>query len=186
MHFGDAIKKQIAAQLKVAEKIYGADVLVFAPTEADVGVRDSSPVAYETDPIYSGKLLIPQLIINSAASAMTQFNFTPDAEYTCQSVVGFPKYSKIIVTDDDQVTSLTISYVNPIKDADKGVLYFQYELTPSTTIPTGHAELDTRRLAIIADEDEFEAAASAFDSIDEDIMPASDPEPTPMVYKRIT
>ena len=184
MHYGDVLRRLASSQLRVAESIYGADVEIYAPESADVGVRDSSPEAYQPDPYYRGKLLIPELIVYTGSSSITNFQFEPDVDYTAQSLTRFPKYSKIILVDDHHLGALNILEANPVRDADRGVIYYEYRLQSSTIIPSNSTGSSTDlRSSIIADEQAVQSALEELESIEEDIV-VSDSNVT-LSYSRI-
>jgi len=184
MHYGDVIKRQAQAQLRVAERIYGLDVEIYAPASADEGVRDSSPDSYQPDPYFKGKLLIPELIIYNGSNSSSRFQFEPNVDYTAQSFTRFPKYSRVMAVDDHHLVSLVILFVNPVLDADRGVLYYEYTMQSSTIVPTNSTGFSPElRNGIIADEQAFDAALEELESIDEDILESDSTVSLP--YSRI-
>lgn len=138
-------------KIRVATNLYGVDCRVYAPQSMPNGFMNYSGLTYIPDPVYEGRLLIPAIQIRRTYNAPSNFEFM-DEQVMMWANINFPRYSKVIVPEYNEILSFIIVEAVRTKDIrqdnstnifdyNEEAIYYKYELITSSAFNQEEAEL---------------------------------------------
>lgn len=134
MHYTPGLSKLINVNLKYATKIYGVNVEIYAAVnDNDSGLQSYGDVKYSDEPIYTGKLLIPEYLYRESQNPYGFSDFT-DTTFTAYTREKLPRLSKVIITEIKDLVSFIISDAKDSRDSSLATLFYTYTLIPSSQI----------------------------------------------------
>lgn len=134
MNYTPGLKSLVRSKISVATSLFGVKVHVYAPVD-DLGsaFQNYGDLKYGSSPIFNGKLLIPRLLVKRSPNAYTNFDFVED-ESLAYSLALFPRFSKVILNERNELSSFIIDDTIETEDVQLGNIYYKYSLIPSSEL----------------------------------------------------
>lgn len=133
MLWSKAYSPVIYQKIKVSTDLYGVLCRVYYPERIPNQIISFGDIIYSLNTFIESKLLIPKSVLFRNTNSFSEIGFFGDAVFIW-SVLKIPKYSKVIIVENIDLLSFTITEIEATEDIrDKGI-YFRYTLVPSTTV----------------------------------------------------
>lgn len=134
MHYTLGLDKVVSVNIKYATLLYGVNVEIYAPVDDfDGALQAYGDLKYSREPVYDGKLLIPEYLYRNSANSYASGDFTEDT-YSAYSRNLYPKFSKVVVTEVKDLLSFIIVDTQDFRDSSQKELYYTYKLIPSSQL----------------------------------------------------
>lgn len=185
MHYTPALKRVIQATLPVYIKLYGVNVNIYAPTNNfDSAAQNFGNLDFTESAIFSGKVLIPSLLVKRSPNVSTMFDFN-EGEHVLYATTKIPMYSKVVLTESHELSQYIIKEPQETEDVADGSIYFKYVLIPSAEL-LDRPEINSVADQVLVDEDLQSQNPVFTESIEGNEIPKPTVTPsTVLKYKRL-